>query len=107
MTPSPHPEFKVDVSRAAVAQWRNLVKRAQAIGAATEVRQAMREAIEALQTDPERFGDPLYRTKLSGGHVCRGIRAPLSVRFAILRNEKAVLVIEIQPVPASALDQQE
>ena len=38
MTPSPHPEFKVDVSRAAVAQWRNLVKRAQAIGAATEVR---------------------------------------------------------------------
>lgn len=97
--------FHVDFSVPAIEQWRELIDRAMRIGIVGEVRTAMVDAIISLQQDPEQFGEPLYRTKIPVGEVCRGVCPPLFVRFVLFRDQKKVFVIAVQAVPSSALDE--
>jgi hypothetical protein len=81
-----------------VEQIRDLAARATSLGIKAELIAALESIDEQLQTAPLTLGNPLHNTKKQGGVVCVGIVEPISVRFAVFEREKAVFLLDVQPL---------
>jgi len=60
--------------------------------------------LERLETKPLDWGDPEYRTRKKDGQVCHGILYPLIVHYVVFKAERAVVILNIEPLPGSALE---
>jgi len=63
----------------------------------------LRTVVDRLQTDPLRFGDPIYRTKKDAGKVCHGYLAPVSVHFVVYETEQVVCMLKVRKRPGRLL----
>jgi hypothetical protein len=51
--------------------------------------------MDRLESDPQGFGDPLYRAKHKDGIVCHAMQSPLMVHYAVFEKEKTVIILDI------------
>jgi hypothetical protein len=74
-----------------------------ALGIAREVADALKIVVDKLRADPAASGDPEYHPVQPRSCVYHLIRDPLYVRYVVYEAERAVLLLEIRPLPNSLL----
>jgi hypothetical protein len=77
------------------AIWR---KKAAVLGIKPELITAFESMDEQLQSSPLAVGNPVHRTKKQGGIVCVAVIEPISVRFVVFEDEKAVFLLDVKPL---------
>ena len=71
--------FKVDRLAKVTEQIKQLAESAIALGIGAIFFQSLMTIIDRLESDPQDFGDPSYRTKKTGGTVFHALQSPLMV----------------------------
>jgi len=105
MAEIPESGYFVDRVGKVVDQIRVLVQRRIVSGQQTALASAWTSVLGHLRRDPAGWGDPLYRTQLEGGMICRGIVPPLIVRYVVYEPERIVWILDVQPLPGHPLAQ--
>jgi hypothetical protein len=80
-----------------------LVERADERGLRDRLLDTLTEIWHLLRSRPEEWGDPQYNTHLPGGKVYHGFGPLCSVFFAVYRAQRAVMVLDILPMPNGGL----
>jgi hypothetical protein len=96
--------FRVDRFPRVNEQIRQLAAKAAAIGKQVELIDALKSVVEQLTTRAVEWGDPMYRTRKSGGRVYQAIRAPVLVRYVVFEAEREVMIMSVTPLPGSYLE---
>jgi hypothetical protein len=65
---------------------------------------ACQSALQAMNSDPEEFGDALYHGRDPQGVVHHAVRGPLLFRFVVYKQQKVVFLWLILAMSSSALD---
>jgi hypothetical protein len=81
-----------------------LAEKASKAGSLKQLKEALRFVAGQLHNSPRDWGDPLRDTKKKDGVVCRGIRSPVIVQYAVYDNERVVIVLDVLPYPGTGLD---
>jgi hypothetical protein len=83
----------------------SLVEKAKALKILPELKSALHEAFQNLQSNPTTWGDPLYNTRLSGaegspiGTVYSRIHSFLILRYVYFANPKKGLLLRVIALP--------
>lgn len=92
------PHYQVARLPRVTQQMRALTKRAKVLGIKTALLEAFESLDRQLQRAPLSLGNPVHTTKKRGGIVCVAIVEPISIRFAVYEDERAVILLDINPL---------
>jgi hypothetical protein len=87
--------FKVDRVPKVDEQIEQLEKAATGLGIRQSFFASLKAVMNRLESSPQDFGDPLYRTKHQDGIVCHAMHSPLMVHYALFEKEKTVIILDI------------
>src|SRR5438094_912715 len=90
------PTFRVGHLESAIAAIRALRGRAIEVSATREFRRALQVMMDNLEHRPLDWGDPLHRTRKTGGLVCQAVAAPLVVHYVVFEEERRVCILNVQ-----------
>jgi hypothetical protein len=65
--------------------------------------EALKTILDKLQTEPLTWGDPEYHPRKKGSLDCHEVCSPLVVRYVVFEPEHKVLILRIDPLPATPL----
>jgi hypothetical protein len=103
VNPSPDP-YQVSYSEDVREALRALLRRADRLGVGEETRAALQEIDYRLRIYPQ-FGEPFQDLQLPGATRWHAIHRELYVEYAILEDQRIVLVpVPIRPAPGTLLD---
>jgi hypothetical protein len=95
--------YTVDRLAKVADQIRQLGQRAAALGITAELVGALRAIVHKLETKPHTWGEPRHHTQLVGGLVREAIQAPLRVHYVVYEVQRAVLILNLRPLPSHPL----
>jgi hypothetical protein len=95
--------YTVDRVPKVTEQIRQLGQRAAVLGITGELVAALHAIVRKLERKPHTWGEPIYHTQLLGGMVRQAIQSPLHVRYAVYEAQRAVLILDLKPLPSHPL----
>lgn len=101
--PPDPPEYSVESTDFAVAQFRQLARIAIMRGRGRELARSMMRAQKRLRKAPFEVGEPLYRLRNMKMLVCRAVFPPLFIEYGV-HEDRPVVVIRRVAGLADAID---
>lgn len=96
--------YQVSLSVPARKQIAVLYRRALKWAMGKAAQAALKQGVSRLQSEPARFGDPLYKLRQPRGSVYHAVCPPFLLHYAIYPDAKVVFVISVFPIPPSKFE---
>ena len=88
--------YQFDYTAGAKRQIQDVAAIARETGKLQQFVAIMKQAVHLMQTEPNVWGDPEYRSKYVDGLFCHGLIRPVTFRYVIYEQVRGVVLLSVK-----------
>lgn len=96
MSPGEGGKYKFDHTIVAKEQIRSIAAKAADTGKLQEFIAILKDGVRLMETDPQAWGDPEFRSKSGEGVIYHGIIRPVAFRYLVYAQIRAVVLLGVR-----------